>query len=53
MEWKALTVRLCADSGAPVVWYFDILEAEKDEISEEGMVERYKKSDIKNRATGP
>ena len=39
MEWKALTVRWCADSGALVVWYFDILEAEKGEISEEDMVD--------------
>ena len=39
MEWKLLTVRWCADSGALVVWYFDILEAEKDEISEEDMAD--------------
>ena len=34
-----LAVRWCADSGALVVWYFDILEAEKDEISEEDMAD--------------
>ena len=39
MEWKALNVRWCADSGAVVVWYFDILEAEKCEISEEDMAD--------------
>ena len=39
MEWKALNVRWCADSGAAVVWYFDILEAEKCEISEEDMAD--------------
>jgi len=33
-----LTVRWCADSGPLVVWYFDILEAEKGEISEEDTV---------------
>ena len=37
-EWKVLAVRWCADSGLLVVWYFDILEAEKGEISEEDMV---------------
>ena len=36
MEWKVLTVRWCADSGALVVWYFDNLEAERDQISEAG-----------------
>ena len=38
MEWKVLTVCWSAYSGALVVWYFDILEAEEDEISEEDMV---------------
>ena len=38
VEWKVLTVRWCADSGALVVWYFDNLEAEKGEISKEGKV---------------
>ena len=39
MEWKALNVRWCADSGAVVVWHFDIPEAEKFEISEEDMAD--------------
>ena len=39
VEWKVLTVRWCADSGALVVWYFDILEAEKYEISEKDMLD--------------
>ena len=39
MEWKVLAVRWCADSGALVVWYFDILEAEKGEISEEDIAD--------------
>jgi hypothetical protein len=32
-------VRWCADSGALVVWYYDTLEAEKCEISEEAMLD--------------
>lgn len=39
VEWTVLTVRWCADSGALVVWYFDTLEAEKYEISEESMLD--------------
>ena len=39
VEWKVLTVSWCADSGALVVWYFDILEAEKYEISEKDMLD--------------
>ena len=38
MDWKVLTVRWYADSSALVAWYFDILEAEKGKISEEGKV---------------
>ena len=37
MEWKVLTVRWCDDSGEVVVWYYDILEAENGDISEEDM----------------
>jgi hypothetical protein len=39
VEWTVLSVRWCADSGALVVWYYDTLEAEKCEISEEAMLD--------------
>jgi hypothetical protein len=39
VDWKVLTVRWCHSAQVVVVWYYDVVEAEAGEVSEDQMTE--------------
>ena len=39
VEWKVLTVRWCSSAQVVVVWYYDVVEAVADAVSEDQMTE--------------
>ena len=39
VEWKMLTVRWCSSAQVVVVWYYDVVEAVADAVSEDQMTE--------------